>query len=84
MTDLSLIYRRSALKSEPTILTKIKTFSTLALLVARVSANHANHAMAPHDFAFTANALDRSLYSHHFSPQSLLLDNSLEIRTASR
>jgi hypothetical protein len=55
------------------ILTKITTFSTLALLVARISANHTHHAVAPHDFAFTANALDRSLYSHLFSPQSLLL-----------
>jgi hypothetical protein len=32
--------------------------STLALLVARVCANHANNALAPDDFAVTAHFFD--------------------------
>src|SRR6185369_5947532 len=36
----------------------------LALLVARIGADHAHHALAPHDLALAADFLDRSLHSH--------------------
>ena len=36
----------------------------LALLVARVGADHAHHALAPHDLALAADFLDRGLHSH--------------------
>jgi hypothetical protein len=32
--------------------------SALALLVPRIAANHAHHALAPHDFAIAADFLD--------------------------
>src|SRR5258706_1347398 len=37
---------------------------SLPLLVARIRADHANHAFAPHDLAFAADFLDRGLHSH--------------------
>src|SRR5689334_13485245 len=37
---------------------------SLALLVARVRADHAHDALAPHDLAFAADFLDRCLHSH--------------------
>jgi hypothetical protein len=44
------------------------TSSALALLVARVGADHAHHALAPHDLALAADFLDGSLHSHLRSP----------------
>jgi hypothetical protein len=32
--------------------------SALALLVPRIAANHAHHALAPHDFAIAADFFD--------------------------
>jgi hypothetical protein len=38
--------------------------STLTLLVARIIADHPNHAAAPDYFALAADLLDRRLHSH--------------------
>jgi hypothetical protein len=38
--------------------------STLALLVTRISADHADNTLAPNHFAVTANFLDRSRNFH--------------------
>src|SRR5258706_1578497 len=45
-----------------------RRLSALALVVARVGADHAHHALAPHDLALAADFLDRSLDSHSRSP----------------
>src|SRR6185312_12287226 len=41
---------------------------SLALLVPRIAADHAHHALAPHDLALAADFLDGSLHSHGRSP----------------
>jgi hypothetical protein len=41
--------------------------STLALLMARISANNTHHTFAAYYFAITANFLDRSGNFHFFS-----------------
>ena len=46
----------------------VRSSLTLALLVARVGADHAHHALAPHDLALAADFLDGSLNSHRRSP----------------
>ena len=39
--------------------------SALALLVARIRTDHANNALATHNFALVADALDRRTNLHH-------------------
>jgi hypothetical protein len=45
-------------------------FSTLALLMARVSADHTHDAFPAHDLAIAAEPLYRSLNSHLVAPVS--------------
>jgi hypothetical protein len=46
----------------------VRSSLALALLVARIGADHAHHALAPHDLALAADFLDGSLHSHRRSP----------------
>src|SRR3954468_710559 len=43
--------------------------SALALLVTRIGADHADHALAADDLAVAADLLDGSRNSHSFSPK---------------